>query len=117
MVRMQQKQRQTRKGSKRMTDDKRQTKITEFADAREKMTDEERQSKISGIHKELGILPRKPSNVDEGPYEADTNEDIDTTKQAKEAATVLVAIGATRNVAKFVVADVLDEINEIQQLT
>ena len=35
---------------------------------------------------------------------------------AQEAATVLVVIGATRNVAKFMVADGLDEINEIQKL-
>ena len=33
---------------------------------------------------------------------------------AQEAATVLVAIGATRNVASFMVADGLDEITEIQ---
>ena len=36
---------------------------------------------------------------------------------AQEAATVLVATGATRNVAKFMVADGLDEIAEIQKLT
>ena len=36
---------------------------------------------------------------------------------AQEAATVLVAIGATRNVASFMVGDGLDEITEIQQLT
>ena len=36
---------------------------------------------------------------------------------AQEAATVLVAIGATRNVAKFMVADGLDKISEIQKLT
>ena len=35
----------------------------------------------------------------------------------QEAATVLVAIGANRNVAKFMVADGLDEISEIQKLT
>ena len=35
----------------------------------------------------------------------------------QEVATVLVAIGATRNIAKFMVADGLDEIAEIQQLT
>ena len=38
-----------------------------------------------------------------------------TAKQ--EAVTVLVVIGATRNVASFMVADGLDEIGEIQQLT
>ena len=36
---------------------------------------------------------------------------------AQEAATVLFAIGATRNFASFLVADGLDEIAEIQQLT
>ena len=36
---------------------------------------------------------------------------------AQEAATVLVAIGATCNVAKFVMADGLDEIAEIQKFT
>ena len=36
---------------------------------------------------------------------------------AQEAVTVLVAVGATRNVASFMVADGLDEIAEIQQLT
>ena len=36
---------------------------------------------------------------------------------AQEAATVLVVIGANPNVAKFMVANGLDEINEIQQLT
>ena len=44
MARTQQTLRQTRKGSKRMTDDKRQAKIAEFANAHEKMTDEERQA-------------------------------------------------------------------------
>ena len=67
---------------KRMTVEERQAKIAEFADAREKMTDEERQAEIVGIRKELGILPRKPPDVDEGPYEADTAEETDTTKQA-----------------------------------
>ena len=46
------------------------------------MTDEERQAEISGIRKELGILPRKPIDVDEGPYEADMTEEADTTEQA-----------------------------------
>ena len=36
---------------------------------------------------------------------------------AQEAATVLVAIGANPNVAKFMVSDRLDEINKIQQFT
>ena len=55
-----------------MTDDERQAKISEFADARDKMTDKERQAEIAGIRKELGILPRKTPGADEGPYEADT---------------------------------------------
>ena len=38
-------------------------------------------------------------------------------RAAQEAATGLVAIGATRNVAKFMVANELDEIADIQQLT
>ena len=65
-----------------MTDDERLAKIAEFADAREKMTDEERQAEISGIRKELGILLRKTPDMDEGPYEADTTEETDTTEQA-----------------------------------
>ena len=204
-----------------MTDDERQAKIAEFADARENITDEVRQAEIAGVHKELGILPRRPPDVDEGPYEADKTKETDTTEQAaastpedtisidsgdnneiddkdeeddntlhprkakkqgcdnrteeplfsedsdndhndnddndhysessddkskkkkrprrtpkstirnpkkthwsgnplpvaQEVATVLVAIGATRNVAKFMVADGLDEISEIQKLT
>ena len=81
MERAQQTRTQTRKGSKRITDDERQAKIAEFADAREKITDEERQAEIAGVQKELGILPRKPPDVDEGPYEADTIEEADTTEQ------------------------------------
>ena len=80
MARTQQTQRQTRKGSESMTDEERQAKIAEFSDAREKMIDEERQAEISGIRKELGILPRKPPDVDDGPYEADTTKDTDTTE-------------------------------------
>ena len=38
-------------------------------------------------------------------------------RAAQEVATVMVAIGATHNVAKFMVADELDEISEIQQFT
>ena len=80
MARAQQTRTQTRKGSKRITDDERQAKIAEFDDAHEKMTDEERQAEIAQVHKELGILPRKPPNVDEVPYEADTTEETVTTK-------------------------------------
>ena len=56
--------------------------IAKFAAARENMTDEERQAEIDGVRKQLGILPRKPTNVDEGPYEADTTEETYMTKQA-----------------------------------
>ena len=56
--------------------------IAKFAAAREKMTDEERQAEIASVRKQLGILPRKPPGVDEGPYEADTTEETDMTKQA-----------------------------------
>ena len=62
MARMQQTRRKTRKGSKKMTDD-------------------ERQPQIADAHKQLGILPRKPPDVDEGPYEADTIKETDTTEQ------------------------------------
>ena len=82
MARTQQKRIQTIKGSKRMTDDEIQAKISGFSHAREKMTDEKRQAEISGIRKKLGILPRKPFNVNEGPYEADTTKETDTTEQA-----------------------------------
>ena len=63
-----------------MTDDDRAAQIAGFAAAREKMTDEERQAEIDGVRKQLGILPRKPPDVDEGPYEADTTEETDITK-------------------------------------
>ena len=46
------------------------------------MTDDERQSHIADVRKQLGILPRKPPDEDEGPYEADTTEETDTIKQA-----------------------------------
>ena len=65
-----------------MTGDERQAKIAEFVNAREKMTDEERQAEIAGLRKELGILTRKPPDVNEGPYEADTTKETDTTEQA-----------------------------------
>ena len=65
-----------------MTEDKRQAKISNFADAREKMTDEERQAEIVEVRKELGILPRMPPDVDEGPYEADTTKETNTNEQA-----------------------------------
>ena len=46
------------------------------------MTDDERQAKIADVCKQLGILRRKPPDVDEGPYESDTTEETNTTKQA-----------------------------------
>ena len=69
MARTQQTRKETRKGLKRMTDDEIQAKIADFSDACEKITDEERQAEIAGIRKELGILPRKPPDVYEGPYD------------------------------------------------
>ena len=89
MARTQQKRRQTRKGSKRITDDDRAAQIAgfsaaqiaKFAAAREKVTNEERQAEIDGVRKQLGILPRKPPSVDEGPYEADTTKETDMTRQ------------------------------------
>ena len=56
--------------------------IAKFAFAREKMTDEYKQAEIASVRKQLGILPRKPTDVDEGPYEADTTEETDITEQA-----------------------------------
>ena len=67
-----------------MTDDERQAKIAEFADAPEKMTDDERQAEIASVRKELGTLPRKLPDVDEDPYEADTTKETDTTEQAAD---------------------------------
>ena len=46
------------------------------------MTDEEKQAKISSVRKQLGILPSRPPNVDEGPNEADTTEETDMIEQA-----------------------------------
>ena len=73
-----------------MTDDDRATQtagftaaqIAKFAATCEKMTNEERQAEIDGVRKKLGILPRKPPDVDEVPYEADTTEETDMTEQA-----------------------------------
>ena len=51
------------------------------------MTDDERQAEISDVRKQLGLPPDVrnklgfPPNVDEGPYEADTIKETDTTKQ------------------------------------
>ena len=82
--------RQTRKGSKKLTDDNRAAQIAgvsaaqiaKFDAAREKITYEERQAEITSVRKQLGILPRKPLDVDEGPNEADTTEETDMTEKA-----------------------------------
>ena len=42
----------------------------------------ERQAEIAGVRKKLGILLRKPLDVDEGLYEADTTKETDITEQA-----------------------------------
>ena len=87
--------RQTRKGSKKLTDDDRAAQIAgvsaaeiaKFAAAREKISDEEKEAEIASVRKQLGILPRKPPDVnppdvDVGPCEADTTEETDITEQA-----------------------------------
>ena len=88
--------RQTRKGSKKLTDDDRATQIAGFQDsevakfqaAREKMTNEEKEEKIASVRKQLEILTRKnqpdvkPPVVVEGPYKVDTTEETDMTDQA-----------------------------------
>ena len=89
MARLQTTRRQTRKGSKKLTDDNRATQIAGFQDpevakfqaARAKMTDEEKAEEIDGARKQLGILPRKKKKP-KGPYEVDTTEESDMTKQA-----------------------------------
>ena len=90
MASLQTTRRQTRKGSKKLTDDNRAAQIAKvsaaqiakFDAAREKITYEERQAEITSVRKQLGILPRKPLDVDEGPNEADTTEETDMTEQA-----------------------------------
>ena len=56
--------------------------IAKIAAAREKMTNEQRQAEIDGVHKKLRILPRKPPDVDEDPYETDTSKETDMTEHA-----------------------------------
>ena len=92
MARSQTTQRQTRKGSKKLTDDDRATQIAGFQDpevakfqaARANMIDEEKSKKIDGVRKQLGMLPRKKKKT-EGPYEVDTTEEADMTEQAAPA--------------------------------
>ena len=47
-----------------------------------KTTDDKRQAQIADIRKQLGILPTKPPVVDESPYDADTAEETDRSEQA-----------------------------------
>ena len=50
------------------------------------MNDDKRQAKIADIRNKLGLPPRvDPPRVDEGPYEADTTEETDTTDQAADS--------------------------------
>ena len=92
MSRSQTTQRLTRKGSKKLTDAERASGIAVYADpeakkeiakfqaARAKMTEEEKADEVDNVRKRLGMPPkrRKP----EGPYEVDTTEETDMTKQA-----------------------------------
>ena len=95
MARLQATRRQTRKGSKKLTDAERAmqiagfqaSEVAKFSAAREKMTDEEKEDEIASVRKQLGILPRKkpdvkPPDVAESPYEVDTTKDMDMTEQA-----------------------------------
>ena len=96
MARSQATRRQTRKGSKKLTDDDRTTQIAGFQDleiakfqvARAKMTNEEKEEEIASLRKQIGILMRKkkpdmnPPVVTEVPYEIDTTEETDMTEQA-----------------------------------
>ena len=97
MDRSQATRRQTRKGSKNLTNDDKATQIAgfqysevaKFQDARAKITDEEKSEEIASIHKQLGILPRKkkkpdmkPQVVAEDPYKVDTTKEANMTKQA-----------------------------------
>ena len=89
MARSQAARSQSRKGSKNLTDDDRATQIAGFQDpevakfqaARAKMTNEEKADEIEGVRKQLGMMPRN-KNKTGGPYEVDTTEEADMTKQA-----------------------------------
>ena len=71
-----------RKGSKKLTDDEREIRIAglqdteiakevaKFQAARAKMTNEVKADERDGVHKQLGMLPRKKKKP-EGPYEVD----------------------------------------------
>ena len=64
MARLQNTQRQTRKGSKKLTDDDRVAQISvvsaaqiaKYATARAKMTNEEKEAEIASVRKQLGYL-------------------------------------------------------------
>ena len=70
MERSQTTQRQTRMGSKKLTDDQRATQIAVFQDpetikgiakfqaAREKMTDEKKAEEVDNVRKRFGMMPR-----------------------------------------------------------
>ena len=83
-------QRQMRKVPKKLTDDDRAAQIAgfqaaeiaKFAAARANMIDEEKEAEIASVRKQLGIMPKKPPDVDEGPYEVDTTKETNMTNQA-----------------------------------
>ena len=109
MARTQATQRQTRKGSKKLTDAERVSQvmfqdpetlteaerasramfkdpetikvIAKFQAARAKMTEEEKTDEIDDIRKRFGRLPRKRDKP-EIPYEVDTPDEADMTEQA-----------------------------------
>ena len=92
MVRSQTTRRLTRKGSKKLTDAERASRIAvyaypeakkeiaKFQTARAKMTKEEKADEVDDVHKRLGMPPkrRKPK----GPYEVDTTKETDMTEEA-----------------------------------
>ena len=108
MARSQTTRRQTRKGSKKLTDAERVSQvmfqdpekltdaerssqemfkypetiksIAKFQSAPAKMTEEEKADEIYDVRKRLGRLPRKRDKL-KSPYEADTTEEADMTKQ------------------------------------
>ena len=97
MARSQTTRRQTRKGSKKLTDAERASQIAVYADpeakksiakfqaARAKMTKEEKADEIDDIRKKFGRLPRKREKP-KIPYEVDTTEEADMTEQADATA-------------------------------
>ena len=65
------------------------SKVAKYVAARVKMTNKEKEEEIASVHKQLGIIPRKkpdvkPPDVAEVPYEVDTTEETDMTKQAAD---------------------------------